>query len=120
MDTACLADIHSEAQSALDAGSFDMLVIVYANTAVQKVETYYPGDTIADGPEHGTGGTSFAQPLDYVAAEYPDASALVYLTDGGTSDWGTDPGCPVLWALTIPAQYARSIVPPFGDSVPML
>lgn len=60
----------------------------------------------------GGGGTNFAPVFDAVRKRHADAKAVVYITDGECSSFGTDPGVPVLWALT--ERNAR-FKPPFGE-----
>lgn len=116
MDTEALIQITSEAQAALDAGAMDTLVLILANDGVQRVSEYQPGDTI-DGTARASGGTDFGPTFELVAERYPDASALVYLTDGYPSAWGTEPACPVLWCLTLPQTAADRLNVPFGTKL---
>lgn len=120
MDANSLSNILAEMQSVLDSGACDRVAVIYANTRVQSVSEYEPGDTIDTTPKRGSGGTDFADTFDRIASDYPDASAVIYLTDGGTSDWGAEPDCPVVWAMTLPAQWLVNVKPPFGDMLPLL
>ena len=48
----------------------------------------------------GGGGTRFAPAFRYIAENYPDIEAAVYLTDLESSDFGEEPDYPVLWVST--------------------
>jgi predicted metal-dependent peptidase len=48
----------------------------------------------------GRGGTMFSPVIDYINERYPNVSALVYLTDLGSNDFGVEPNFPVLWVTT--------------------
>ena len=48
----------------------------------------------------GRGGTMFSPVIDYINQHYPNVSALVYLTDLGSNDFGIEPNYPVLWVTT--------------------
>ena len=48
----------------------------------------------------GRGGTMFSPVIDYINEHYPNVSALVYLTDLGSNDFGVEPNFPVLWVTT--------------------
>ena len=48
----------------------------------------------------GRGGTCFSPGIEYINQNYPNVSALVYLTDLGSNDFGEQPSYPVLWITT--------------------
>jgi predicted metal-dependent peptidase len=48
----------------------------------------------------GRGGTAFSPGIEYINKNYPNVSALVYLTDLGSNDFGKQPNYPVLWITT--------------------
>lgn len=85
--------------------------IVYCDCDVQRVDEWQPSDgplTIIDAP--GGGGTSHVPVWEWLRESGIDPACVVCLTDGMT-DFGDDPGVPVLWALT------ESASPPFGRAV---
>ena len=108
----------SEIQAMLDEGAADRVSIVYADTEGYPGGTFDAGDMITVEAKGG-GGTAFRRPLEHVASHHPDASAIIYLTDAYTSDWGAEPACPIIWAVTGQAETARKVAAgaPFGESV---
>jgi predicted metal-dependent peptidase len=59
----------------------------------------------------GRGGTSFSPVIDHITTEHPGVSALVYLTDLESNDFGNKPHYPVLWITT------SSTEAPYGEVV---
>ncbi|HEU4559786.1 MAG TPA: VWA-like domain-containing protein [Longimicrobium sp.] len=71
----------------------------------------------ADLAPQGGGGTNFGVVFDWVTKLDEEPRAVVMVTDGYSSAFGSDPGVPVLWILT---EYNRSFKPPFGEIAYML
>jgi predicted metal-dependent peptidase len=118
MDSAALAVLLGELQTALDNGAADKITVAYADTRLRESQEYMPGDTI-ESPVMPRGGTDFAQPMAWAAENCGDASGLIYLTDADCDSWGTEPGFPVLWLVTgdprtAPHYAARA---PYGETV---
>lgn len=111
-----LAAFGAELQAMLDDGAADRLSVAYADTRIHRVDEFEAGDILAMKPAGG-GGTAFRQPLAWAAEQ--GASAVIYMTDCYTSDWGTDPGSPVLWLATGDPRQARRAAAeaPFGESI---
>lgn len=115
-----LKEFVSEVAGALDQGTADQLTVLYADTRVHDVDTYYPGDIIVAKDLHkGGGGTAFSDTFKHIKENIPDASAIIYLTDLQVYDFGEDPGCPTLWAVyastgNYPALAAQA---PFGQCI---
>jgi len=59
----------------------------------------------------GRGGTSFAPVIDHINTKHPGVSALVYLTDLESNDFGDKPPYPVLWVTT------SSTEAPYGEII---
>jgi len=114
MDTRANRAALSEAQAALDDGACDAIELVYVDTKVQRVERFDAGQTIAFHGANG-GGTDFKSAMAMAATR--DYAAMVFVTDGQTSSWGTDPACPVLWAVTATSQATDALRPPYGGKV---
>lgn len=118
MDSKAVAELTGEIQAALDEGAADRVTVAYADTRVGIHATYEPGERIelTGAPR---GGTSFRQPFDWIAEHCPDASAVLYLTDLETSDFGNQPACPVMWIVTGDPRHASALAEraPFGESV---
>jgi len=87
-----------EVAGALDENTADMITVVYADTDVHHVDTYYKGDIVTAGHYRG-GGTAFSNSFIWLKEHVPDASCVIYLTDLEVNDFGEDPGCPMLWAV---------------------
>src|SRR5215207_9331918 len=106
-----LAQFQGLAQQLLDDGRVERLAVVYCHSRVCGSAEFLAGDSIELRIEE-TGGTAFAPALAHVEAHWPEAVAIVYLTDleaYGAEAWGAAPSVPVLWAV----QGARRRAP-FG------
>ena len=91
------------------------LPVAYCDTAVHHEEMLAPGEEVCKDYSGGGGGTSFAPVMQWVMEMDEEPEALLYLTDGGSSDFGNDPGIPVLWILGCGGVSAVSgFAPPFG------
>ena len=108
-----LTEMLSEVAGALDEGTADHMSVVYADTHVRHVDEYWPGDIVKAKTFDG-GGTDFADSFRWIKENAPDASCVVYLTDLQVSNFGEDPGCPVLWAVYSP----DSLYDQLADRVP--
>lgn len=112
------AEMLSEVGGALDQGTCDELVVAYADTKVQHVDEFFPGDVVESGKYTG-GGTAFSDSFRWLKENHPDAACVIYLTDLEVYDFGEDPGIPVMWAVyNSPARYEElSGKTPFGTSI---
>lgn len=108
----------SECAGALDEGTADMISIVYADTDVHHVDTYYKGDIVVAGQYRG-GGTAFSNSFKWLRDNAPDASCVIYLTDLEVNDYGEDPNIPVLWAVYQPDHRYDHVAQgvPFGQTI---
>jgi len=72
---------------------------------------WYPADGAFTLESRGGGGTDHRPIWDWLHAEGVDPTCVVCLTDGQTT-FGSDPGCPVLWALTgdVEVPFGRKVV----------
>lgn len=65
------------------------------------------------------GGTRFSPVFNYVRRMDKVPDAMIMFTDLGSSEYGTAPDCPLLWASSCPVyergSYSNS--PPFGDVI---
>ena len=103
-----------EAQAALDDKACDAIEVIYVDTAIIGSDHYEIGDTIA--LRDGTGGgTDFGSAMAWASEQ--DFAAIVFVTDGETGDWGIDPACPVLWAITASQRDTDALNPPYGDKL---
>lgn len=89
----------------------EKLVVIQCDYNVQKTEEI---DIDNAGTEKfeilGRGGTRFSPAFDEAISKYPDAEALIYLTDMECTDYGTAPPYPVIWMST----EKKWNEPPFG------
>jgi predicted metal-dependent peptidase len=108
----------SEVAGALDQGTADCVVVAYADTAVLHADEYYQGDIVTCGHYRG-GGTDFADSFRWLAANHPDASCVIYLTDLQVYNFGEDPGCPTMWAVYSPYSQFDALAGrvPFGTAI---
>jgi len=87
------------------------VVVLYCDDAIQGEPVYWEP---ADGPltleSRGGGGTSHLPIWAWLKQHDAEPACVVCLTDGYTS-FGSDPGVPVLWAMTTERK------PPFGQTV---
>jgi predicted metal-dependent peptidase len=113
-----LAALSPEIQAMLDEGAADRVTVVYADTDVRRTECFDAGDT-AELVAYGRGGTRFDVPLEWIAENCPDASAILYMTDGDSTAFGIEPDCPMLWILTGDIRTARHYASrfPFGEPI---
>lgn len=91
-----IAKYAAEKSSLLDEGVCDKLTVIYADTMYQGQQDFEAGDEVVLRPKGG-GGTNFRSVMKKIAEEYPDATALLFFTDLASSDFGDDPGIPVMW-----------------------
>jgi len=98
-----MAAIHEEVQP-------EQLVLLYADAAVQKVETYGPDDVL-DCRVKGFGGTDFQPVFKHLEADPP--LCLIYVTDLDGAFPPAAPPYPVLWVV----PKGTTIKAPFGDVV---
>ena len=105
-----------EVAGAMNDGMADKLTVIYHDTEAYHVDEYVPGDLIKLGNLRG-GGTAFGGVYRHISQHCADAQCVIHLTDMLTSDWGDDPGMPVLWGVFLPSQMMAQIRPPFGSMI---
>ena len=85
--------------------------VLSCDCKIHQVSTWEPSDgTFAISSFPGGGGTSHVPIWDWLSDSDVEPACVVCLTDGDT-DFGQDPGVPVLWALT------KQGSPPFGKTI---
>ena len=105
---------------ALDSGKVQRITVLFADTHVRHVQVFERGDDIAaELRPRGGGGTGFSDTFRWIAANAPDATAAIYLTDMLCNDWGSEPDCPMLWAVHGTRAKAERLMKaaPFGEAV---
>ena len=90
-----------------------MLHVVYFDSSVSHHDTFEDDDELHVEP-HGGGGTAFSPIFEFIDEQGIDPAACAVLTDLYCSDFGDDPGYPVLWVSTSSKDSA-----PFGQVVSM-
>jgi predicted metal-dependent peptidase len=116
IDQKMLEAMGGEIAGALDDGVADKLTVIYADTQVQHVDEFMPGDPVSF-KIHGGGGTDFADSFRWIGEHAADAACIIYLTDMLTSSFGQDVGIPTLWGAYLPQAMLANIKPPFGEIV---
>lgn len=111
-----LATFESNSQALLDDGRVERLVVIYCHNRVCGEAEFLASDVVKFAiPE--SGGTAFGPAFRHIAEHYPEAAAIVYLTDldpWGADAWGDAPDVPVLWAVDGSKRFA-----PFGRVLPI-
>jgi predicted metal-dependent peptidase len=102
----------AEVRSILEGQRPERVHVLYFDSEVQKVETYYAGQPVHLNPVGG-GGTDFGPCFDWLDEHRIRPQTLVFLTDLYGSFPSSAPGYPVLWASTGGRQA------PFGAVIPM-
>lgn len=100
-----------ELTDAFASGCMDKLTLIYCDTELEDETVFERGDEVTIEP-HGGGGTSFAPVMKW-ASDKESAACLIYFTDLYCSDYGDDPGIPVLWA----SWTSNPTPPPFGEVI---
>jgi len=113
-----LANFKRELQAILDCGAADRMTVAWADTQVHGHKEFAQGD-ILDFVPSGGGGTSFRQPMAWIASNMRDATVILYLTDCCVNEWGEKPKQPVLWVTSGDEGPARvhSSRAPFGQAI---
>lgn len=108
----------AEINGAFQEGAVDKLTVVYADAAVQGIEEFETGDELVLRPVGG-GGTAFADSFRVITERFPDARAVIYLTDLEVYDFGEEPPMPVLWGVYgDPRKFDKLTADlPFGEPI---
>ncbi len=96
-----------------------LMDLIWADAAVARHQVFSRYEDLDPKPAGG-GGTAFGETMDLVRDLDPRADAMIYFTDLCTSDFGEDPGCPVLWIVVgekgnVDSQAALQKLVPFGQ-----
>lgn len=86
------------------------LYVIYCSAAIHHVDHYKPEDDVVIEP-HGTGGTDFVPPFEYLEEHQIAPQCFIYLTDGyGRFPEEEQAPFPVLWCIN-----NEQVIPPFGE-----
>ncbi|THK33459.1 hypothetical protein EHS39_36225 [Ensifer sp. MPMI2T] len=116
-DEPCKA-FSAEINGAFQEGAVDKLTVVYADAKVQAIKEFENGDELVLRPVGG-GGTAFADSFRVITDRFPDARAVIYLTDLEVYDFGEEPPMPVLWGVYgDPRKFDQLTADlPFGEPI---
>ena len=110
IDDAMLKRFSGELNGVLDCKPC-RVVVLYCDDAIQGEPVYWePADGQLTLESRGGGGTSHLPIWAWLKQHGEEPACVVCLTDGYTS-FGSDPGVPVLWAMTTERK------PPFGQVI---
>ena len=122
IDSDVLADIWAGVHDAVAQIQPREVVVMHGDTMVRWLETFDAGALPERLDIEGRGGTEF-EPLFDALRDLPPVDCALYYTDlfPNRDDFGTDPGCPLMWlvrdndlAMRREAGYPE---PPFGEVV---
>jgi predicted metal-dependent peptidase len=102
----------AEIRSILEGQRPSRVHVLYFDTEVHRVETYYAGQPVTLAPVGG-GGTNFAPCFEWLTEQGICPQTLVFLTDLCGTFPREAPSYPVLWAST------ETRAAPFGQVIPM-
>jgi predicted metal-dependent peptidase len=92
--------------------------VIYCDTMVHEPTQHITAEDFPIELEFkGGGGTSFAPVFEYIKKEKTDFKAVLYFTDLCVSNFGEDPGVPVLWMNTFRTNDKKQV--PFGKIIPL-
>ncbi len=95
----------------LEMANPERVLLAHVDTHVHDVDEYTPESLPLKMERKATGGTDMSVGVHEMAQRFPDADAIIVLTDGMTP-FGTDPGIPVFWAIS-----DKGIRAPYGETV---
>jgi predicted metal-dependent peptidase len=112
MDTEAFQQAMAELNAIASDVEPDVVHVIECDTEVHDANVFEPTDyPISAVTLKGRGGTRFAPVFEHVEAHQLRPDALIYFTDLECSDFGPDPGYPVLWAAT------QAGTAPFGEII---
>jgi predicted metal-dependent peptidase len=106
-----LARFKAELQSIVEECQPEAIIIIMADTDVQRVDRFERGEPVEFNVE-GLGGTDFRPAFAYVEREQLNPACLIYLTDGYGVFPEEAPEYPTLWAISTPDWPV-----PWGEAV---
>jgi predicted metal-dependent peptidase len=115
MDVEALRQAISELNAIADDVQPDVVHVIECDTEVHAATEFGPDQhPIRAVTLHGRGGTRFAPVFEWVEEHQIGPDCLIYFTDLECSDFGPEPGYPVLWAATQEGDA------PFGEIINVL
>lgn len=119
LDEEQLAVLWGEMRSAVADVEPAAVTVIQCDTRVTEMETYHHTDMPVELEAKGRGGTQFSPVFEAIREMDVQPACVIYFTDLGSSDFGEDPGIPVLWALQREAwgYGGGSREVPFGEVI---
>jgi len=90
----------------------EKIYVLHTSTRVADVSTFRPENLPAEMPRKTSGGTDMEAGIAYAEEHYPQADAVVVLTDGYTPFRRDSTKLPVFWLITTPSKTA-----PYGTTI---
>ena len=106
-----LTQFTGEITSILHDTNPERIHFLQCDTQVRVDEEYTRENLPLKVTYEGRGGTAFSPVIDHINTKHPGVSALVYLTDLESNDFGDQPSYPVLWVTT------SSTEAPYGEVI---
>jgi predicted metal-dependent peptidase len=104
------AECFGEFKAIVDECKPEKVYVIYADSIIQRVDTFEQGDEVTFNPVGG-GGTDFKPVFKWIEENQIEPACLIGVTDLEGSFPDVAPDYPVLWAKT------TDIEPPFGESI---
>lgn len=108
----------AEIRTVQEDGKPSKMHILYFDSEVCHYDVFEDDNPVQIAP-HGGGGTAFSPVFRYMEDHGIEPVATVFLTDLYCSDYGDDPGHPVLWVSTCDHDGGSYGSTPFGEVVVM-
>ena len=106
-----LTQFTGEITSILHDTNPERIHFLQCDTEVRVDEEYTRENLPLKVTYEGRGGTNFSPVINHINDKHPGVSALVYLTDLESNDFGSEPHYPVLWVTT------SSTEAPYGEVI---
>lgn len=117
LDEDQLAELWTEMRAAVGDVEPESVTVIQCDTRVTAIDEYHHTDMPVELDARGRGGTRFAPVFDAIQEMPAQPACVIYFTDMGSSDFGDDPGVPVLWAVQRGAWGIGYADVPFGEMI---
>lgn len=118
VNTALLERFMEEFRSISGEINYDLLVTLEADTKVNRVQQFLPGDPVSFKDVKGRGGTRFAPVFAKLRELRLVPDVLLYFTDMEAGDRPANPQYPVIWVAPASARHRpEAWKPPYGRVV---
>ena len=117
LDEAQLGELWSEMRAAVGDVEPESVTVIQCDTRVTAIDEYHHTDMPVELEACGRGGTRFSPVFEAIREMPVRPACVIYFTDMGSSDYGEDPGVPVLWAVQRGAWGIGYSDVPFGEMI---